>query len=94
MDRYTIDCNDIYDAELDPEGMWVMYSDASAEIALQRNLLQNIAALAHSGGCAELGEFEAMCAVRRLTVKYWNSRQSEIDQRAAVIIAIQASKQL
>lgn len=53
--------------------------------------LKHIAAIAHSGGLAGLDEYEAMCAVRRLTLKYWDSKQTEDEERLAAVDAVRAS---
>lgn len=53
--------------------------------------LKRIAVIAHSGGLDGLYEFDALYAVRRLTLKYWDSQQTEDEQRRAVIDAMRAS---
>lgn len=53
--------------------------------------LMHIAAIAHSGGMAGLDEFDALRAVRRLTLKYWDETQNEDEQRLAAVDAVRAS---
>ena len=53
--------------------------------------LRHIASIAHSGGLAGLDEFDTLCAVRRLTLKYWDSQQTEDEERLAAVDAVRAS---
>lgn len=53
--------------------------------------LKRIAAIAHNGGLAGLDEFDAMCAVRRLTLKYLDSNQTEDELRLSSVDAVRAS---
>lgn len=55
--------------------------------------LRHIAAIAHSGGLAGLDHVDALCAVRRPTLQYWNSRQNEADGRITVVDAMYASSE-
>lgn len=53
--------------------------------------LKRITVIAHSGGLAGLDEFDTLCAVRRLTLMYWDSQQTEDEQRIAAVDAVRAS---
>lgn len=53
--------------------------------------LKRVAAIAHSGGLVGLDQFDALCVIRRLTLRYWDSKQSEDAGQFAVVDALRAS---
>lgn len=72
--RHEADCAEAYKAEA---------------VALRRTLeserrkndtvlvaLKRIADIAHSGGLEGMDQFKALCAVRRLTLRYWGGRHA------------------
>lgn len=71
------------------------YDETTASVMRENDkmlaTLRHITAIAHSGGLAGLDEFDALCAVRRLTLKYWDSKQTEDDERLAAVDAVRAS---
>lgn len=46
--------------------------------------LQGVAAIAHSGGLVEMPESDALIAIRRATLTYWDSSASDNQTRAAI----------
>jgi len=71
------------------------YDETTASVMRENDkmlsTLRHIAAIAHSGGLAGLDDFDALCAVRRLTLKHWDSKQTEDDERLAAVDAVRAS---
>ena len=71
------------------------YDETTASVMRENDkmlaALRHIAAIAHSGGLAGLDQFDALCAVRRLTLKYWDSQQTEEAERLAAVDAVRAS---
>ena len=71
------------------------YNETTASVMRENDkmlaALKHIAAIAHSGGLAGLDEFDAMCAVRRLTLKYWDNKQTEDEERLSAVDAVRAS---
>lgn len=52
--------------------------------------LRRIADIVHSGGLVGLDEFDALCAVRRLTLKYWDCKRTEDEERIAAVDAVRS----
>ena len=52
MDRYNVETLDRYDMEKAPGGMWVMFDDAQAAIALERERWASVVAELHAADAA------------------------------------------
>jgi hypothetical protein len=54
--------------------------------------LKRVADLAHAGGLAMLTDAEALIAIRRLTLPYWNRKRLTDPMQLDVLHALRASK--